>query len=454
MSGAGEGRRSLRPSPLAEPVHPALEDPESVTPPTQPLISPPADAGAAAGASSHRSRRGPLIAALLVVAVLVLAVAARAASERIPPLSWHRVLASSVVLSGPAPQPAWPGEGEAAVAVEHLGSLGTSGPSTPVPIASVAKMMTAYLTLTDYPLASGQSGFVLHITPGDVRDEHQRAALGQSVVAVRAGERLSERQALQALMLPSANNIAVLLAVHDGGSVSAFVADMNATARRLGMTASTYTDPSGYDTTTMSTAADQLRLARAALGVPALAQIADERTAVLPVAGTVGNYDGLVGSDGYVGVKTGSDRAAGGCLAFAKRIVVDGHQLTVVGVVLGQRAGGYIPAALATARRLGDSVAAAVHRGVALAAHRAVYVGTPAAGGRSLLVSAHTLRAIGWGGLALPIGVTVPARATELKAHQPEAAIRIGGLLPATTPVVAERAVPAPSLGWRLRHLL
>ena len=180
---------------------------------------------------------------------------------------------------------------------------------------------------------------------------------------MKAGERLTERQALEALLLPSANNIAALLARYDAGGTAAFVARMNATARELGMRATTYTDPSGFNDETVSTAADQLKLARAAMRIPAFAAIVAEPSAALPGVGRVANYNGLVGTDGYVGVKTGSDRAAGGCLVFAKRVTTGGRRLTVLGVVLGQREGSLIESALASAQRLGDSAAASPARG-------------------------------------------------------------------------------------------
>ena len=63
-----------------------------------------------------------------------------------------------------------------------------------------------------------------------------------------------------ALLLPSANNVAVMLARYVSGSTGAFVDEMNATAASLGMTGTRYTDPSGYEPTTVSTAVDQLRL--------------------------------------------------------------------------------------------------------------------------------------------------------------------------------------------------
>jgi hypothetical protein len=86
----------------------------------------------------------------------------------------------------------------------------------------------------------------------DVVDTETRRRDGQSVVAVRAGEQLTERHALMAILSPSANNVAVLVARQVDGSVAAFVAEMNRTARALGMSHTTYTGPSGYATTARS----------------------------------------------------------------------------------------------------------------------------------------------------------------------------------------------------------
>jgi D-alanyl-D-alanine carboxypeptidase (penicillin-binding protein 5/6) len=254
---------------------------------------------------------------------------------------------------------AWPPEGQAAVAVDGLGFLGTSGGTEPVPIASLAKVMTAYLVLRDDPLAPGEEGFTITIGPAEVDELHERLDLGQSVVAVEAGEVLSERQALEALLLPSANNVAALLAVHEAGSVDAFVAEMNEAADDLGMGRTHYTDPSGFEDTTVSTAADQLKIGRAAMADQTFAEIVAMPSTVLPVAGEVANYNQLVGHEGWVGIKTGSDDAAGGCLLFARRIKVGGGTRTVIGAVLGQRDGDLVPAALTSARNLADSAAAA-----------------------------------------------------------------------------------------------
>jgi D-alanyl-D-alanine carboxypeptidase (penicillin-binding protein 5/6) len=119
----------------------------------------------------------------------------------------------------------------------------------PVPIASLAKVMTAYLVLKHYPLRGGDSGRRFVVGQDDVVDTASRRRERQSVVAVRAGEQLTERDAVMAILLPSANNVSVLVARQAAGSVPSFVAEMNRTARALGMSHTTYTDPSGYDDT-------------------------------------------------------------------------------------------------------------------------------------------------------------------------------------------------------------
>jgi D-alanyl-D-alanine carboxypeptidase (penicillin-binding protein 5/6) len=196
--------------------------------------------------------------------------------------------------------------------------------------------MTAYLVLRDHPLGLGRDGPVITLTDADVADTDRRRGQGESIVPVVAGEQLTERQALEALLLPSANNIAAVLARWDAGSVEGFVDRMNATARSLGMADTRYTDPSGYDDATVSTAADQVRVVQRAMRLPVFASIVATSSTTLPVAGTVRNTNTLLGYGGFVGVKTGSTPAAGGCFAFRAIRRIEGKRTTVTGVVLGQ----------------------------------------------------------------------------------------------------------------------
>jgi D-alanyl-D-alanine carboxypeptidase (penicillin-binding protein 5/6) len=245
----------------------------------------------------------------------------------------------------------WSGQGQEAISVAGHGHRSSPG-LEPVPIASVAKVMTAYVVLRREPLPAGSNGFTLTFSDSDADLAAADKDDGQSYVPVEAGETMTEREALEALLLPSANNVAIALADQVDGGTAQFVRDMNLDAEQLGMTHTTYTDPSGFDPSTVSTAADQLRLARAVMRIPAFAEIVGLPDAVIPVAGTVTNTDTLLGRDGFVGIKTGSDQAAGGCFMFESVRRVNGRTWRIYGVVLGQTGGPLIRAGLDAANVL------------------------------------------------------------------------------------------------------
>jgi serine-type D-Ala-D-Ala carboxypeptidase (penicillin-binding protein 5/6) len=232
----------------------------------------------------------------------------------------------------------WPEAGASAADITGLGVEGGPGARRQVPIASIAKVMTAYLVLRDHPLGPGQQGPDIVVQAAEAAAYPAEVRSGESLVPVTAGERLSERQALEALLLPSADNMAWILARWDAGRQARFVARMNATARALGMTATRYTDPSGLAASTVSSAADQVVLGTAAMRQPALAAIAAMRSAVIPVAGLVPNLNTLLGQDGIAGLKTGSDSAAGGCILLAswRDVRGGGSRILIVAAVLGQ----------------------------------------------------------------------------------------------------------------------
>jgi D-alanyl-D-alanine carboxypeptidase (penicillin-binding protein 5/6) len=258
----------------------------------------------------------------------------------------------------------WPADGQAAFLRAGQSEIQAGPNQHAAPIASVAKVMTAYLVLRDHPLRLAEDGPAITLTGADVADTDRRRGQGESVVSVEAGEQLTERQALQALLLPSANNIAAVLARWDAGSLDGFVARMNAAARSLGMTRTRYTDPSGYDDATVSTAADQVRVVDRAMRLPVFASIVATPSATLPVAGFVRNTNRLLGYDGFVGVKTGSTDAAGGCFAFRAIRWIGGKRTTITGVVLGQPGDNQVAAGLSAADAMVDRIAGHTQRRV------------------------------------------------------------------------------------------
>lgn len=375
----------------------------------------------------------------------------------LPTSTVELTLPAAMTIPGKAPRLPWPRVGQAMISVEGLGTLGTSGGSKSLPIASVAKVMTAYVILTEHPLAAGEQGPQLTVSAAQAAAYPAERARGESLVEVRAGEQITERQALQAVLLPSANNMARILGAWDSGTVAEFVAKMNGTADRLGMSGTHYTDPAGYDPGTVSTARDQVILARKAMALPAFAEIVKQKQATLPVAGTVKNYNELVGRDGVVGIKTGSTDESGGCLVFAAVVKVGGRKLTVVGVVLGQP-GANTPVQLdrvfAVTRSLLRSTAAA------LSVHTVVEAGDQVAavhgplGTGTTINAAEKVEVVGWPGLRVQLHAQIPAVPSRLAAGAEHGRLTVnaGDAKPISAALRTSTGMQPPSTWDRIRH--
>jgi D-alanyl-D-alanine carboxypeptidase (penicillin-binding protein 5/6) len=398
---------------------------------------------------------------LIAGAVLLVAAAGWAGVQLLRPVPSMALTVSVTTmraLPGAAPRPDWPGRAEAAVGLPGIGLLGAHGGGRPVPIASLAKIMTAYVVLGDHRLPAGGSGPAITVTAADAAAYASEKRQGQSVVKVAPGEKLTERQALEALLIPSGNNIASLLARWDAGSEGAFVAKMNARARSLGLGGTRYADASGADPATVSTASDQFQLTVHALQIPAFRQIVAMPQVTLPVAGLAYNVNSALGHDGITGVKTGSSSQAGGCLAFAAIRKVAGSPVTIAGVVLGVRAtlaqpselGGVIAAAENLLGSVGRDLehAQVVRPGAVLGGVSSAWTTGPAA------VAATGVSVTAWPGT--PVTVTVRPRPLghAVSQGQPvaQATVTIGSDVHHIT-LVASQAAPAPSVGWLLTRL-
>ncbi|MEE1827145.1 D-alanyl-D-alanine carboxypeptidase [Streptomyces sp. BE20] len=230
---------------------------------------------------------------------------------------------------------AWPAKGQSAAEVVGVGSLGSSGQETPASIASVTKVMNAYLILQSHPLKKGESGPKITV---DKQAAQESGNVDESRATLVEGQQISQYQALELLMLPSANNVARLLARWDAGSEEAFVRKMNDTAARFGMTNTTYTDPAGFSPDTKSTAKDQLKLAGQVMQDEIFRQIVSTPDTTFNNQ-KISNTNTLISpKNGIIGVKTGSSTPAGGCLMWAAYKEVGGVRRLILGVTLGQPA--------------------------------------------------------------------------------------------------------------------
>ncbi|MFI9831621.1 D-alanyl-D-alanine carboxypeptidase, partial [Streptomyces sp. NPDC051913] len=299
----------------------------------------------------------------------------------------------------------WPTDGQGALDVQGIGSFGSSGDQKPVPIASVAKVMTAYLVLRDHPLKSGAKGPNIKID--QTAQDEGAAKSDESKVAVTAGDAISQREALESILIASANNIARLLARWDAGSEKAFVEKMNDAADDLGMTNTTYTDPSGLNNTTVSTAVDQVKLAKKAMEYPAFREVAAMMSYDDYKGENHPNWNQLVGKNDVVGIKTGTTTSALGNLVFAAKKEVDGETRTIVGAVLRQPAGGVDNTILSAALTAGDQLIRAAQGALESATiiKKGDVVGyvDDGLGGHTPVVATKDVTAVGWSGLTVKL---------------------------------------------------
>jgi len=205
------------------------------------------------------SRRTSGLAALVVAVLLMLPA---------PGGTAHAAQAESPAAAGRAPDldaRAW-----IAVDARDGAALASHAAAERLPIASATKLMTAYVTLRELPLDE-----VVRAAPYD-------AGLGESLLEVRAGERISVRDLLYGLIMRSGNDAAHTLAIAVSGSTGRFVREMNRYAAALGLADTHYANPIGLDQPgNYSSARDLVTLARRLLRNRTFARIADAREATL-----------------------------------------------------------------------------------------------------------------------------------------------------------------------------
>jgi len=342
----------------------------------------------------------------------------------------------------------WPDTGQAAIGAVGFGVLAINHSSQPVPMASVAKIITALAVLKQKPLALGQQGPTITFDSTDISYYQTYASQGGSVAKVVDGETISEYQALQTMLLPSANNVAESLSRWAYGSPEAYVTYANQFAKDLGMTQTTVADASGFSPATTSTARDLVALGQAALGNPVLAQIVGQSQAAVPVAGEIMSTNWLLGSDGFVGIKTGNTDEAGGCYLFATSQTVGTQNVTIVGAIMGAPSlqaavnGGQT---LADAAKTSFSDTVAVKSGQVVGAYKLPWGGTVEA------VAQNNLSAVTWRGTKItPLATLNPLKATTGANSQAGAVYVSAGQKTTTVSVVIRQTIPKPPLEWRL----
>lgn len=283
--------------------------------------------------SGTTQRRWPYGLAILAMLIAYIGWAMARPLPAIPPTINNAALSKRA----PAGNLVWPAAGQSAVGIVGSTILETHGKQKPVPTASTAKLITALTVLQAKPLSPGQQGPTLTLGPADVALYNSYHAQDGSLVPVKNGEKISEYQVLQAMMLPSSNNLADSLAIWAFGSLRNYQLAANQFLEDNGLVESHVgKDASGLNPSTTSTAEDLARIGELAMQHPVLSKIVGQSSATgIPVVGTIKNVNQLLGADHIIGVKTGNSDQAGGVYVSASRVQVNGKPVTIVTALAG-----------------------------------------------------------------------------------------------------------------------
>lgn len=361
----------------------------------------------------------PLVILLLIVFAIVQAV------RPLPTPELRLTAQSTYTFEGSKPSLPWPNEGQGYMAATGLGTVDSFGDQKAVPIGSVAKAMTAYVVLKDHPLKKGEAGPSITVDAKGESDGRLDTAGESTLNTVKAGDKLTEQEALAAIMIPSANNIARLLARWDAGSEEAFVKKMNDTAKSLGMKNTTYTDPSGLTATTVSSAEDQVKLGQKLVEIPALMAITKLPSWTDPSGKEWRNYNTLVPYDGALGIKTGSTTKAGGNLLFAAHKMVGDTDQLIVGAVLGQHKPAIIDTVNAVSKDVMLATESLLKSGKVVRKGDVVGMVDNGFGGTTPVVATEDVAAVGWPGLTVKLELTDDGKTLP---HEAAAGTHVGTL--------------------------
>jgi len=346
--------------------------------------------------------------------------------------------------------PVWPSYGRGAIgALGFDGILATHGDERALPIASITKVVTALVILEKKPLDVGDNGPDIVFTADDVAIYHNDLAQDASVVPVAAGLVLTERQAIEAILIPSASNYAQSLAIWAFGSVEAYLHFATTWLTAHGLTQTTVVDTSGLSPLDVSSTANLVELGKIALANPTVASIANMQQTALPGIGIFPNTNKLLGVDGVTGIKTGSTDEAGSCLLFAKPLVTGSQTVMIVGVLLGQTTH---PQLNDDIQKLLTSITENFHELTVVAEGETFGAYSTAWGQTATVIAAATSTVVVWSDT--PISITARARPISLETANTEvgAAKVIIGTKTMAVPLKLAESTSDPGAWWRLIH--
>jgi D-alanyl-D-alanine carboxypeptidase (penicillin-binding protein 5/6) len=359
-------------------------------------------------------------------------------------------VSTPAVPSTPAAVPDFPDFGRGAIgAVGWDAPLAAAGDQTQFPIASITKVVTALVVLDAKPLGAGEPGPDITFTDEDVDTYYDVLAQDGSLQPVSAGLVLSERQTLETMLIPSANNYAISLARWAYGSEDAYLAAARTWLDGHGLTDTVVVDPNGLSPGNVSTPANLVQLGMLALADPTVAAVVATPTATEPGVGAFENTNKLLGVDGVDGIKTGTTDEAGACLLFSTDVTVGSHTVTLVGAILGAPDHDVLDQAvlaLLASVTPGFEEVTLVTQGDEFASYSTEW------GEKADAVAAKTESVLTWSDTPVTAEVTAKPVEAAAKGADVGSVVFAVGSQTITVPLELDARIDAPDFWWRVAH--
>lgn len=345
--------------------------------------------------------------------------------------------------------PALPDGGASAVTLGvDDAPLAMAGSSDILPMAGIAKLVTALVVLDAKPLAAGRQGPAITISIEDYRSYIDNTNDGNTTVTVLPGETWTQREMLQAMVLGSSNNHAESLARWAYGSRAAFLDAASAWLIEYGLTSTRVADETGLSAESAGSAADLARLAALVMANPVLAEMLTDETP--GAARAISNRMAYLPDRGVVGISRSYTDDAGVCLLFALNTAVGGQSLPLYGVFLGLPDWESMDTA---ANALVDSAEQGVAR-IDLASEGDVFATFTTVWGDT----AHAVTVQGASELAWQREPAAQPRVSTTSFSTSKRGAPVGTVVidsregPVMLPLTLDRAITDPGPGWRLLH--
>lgn len=362
-----------------------------------------------------------------------------------------------------------PGFGASAVgSAQYGGVLTAAGSDQPLPIASIAKVVTALVVLDAHPLALGETGPTITMTERDLSFYRGQLAQNGSVRPVSAGLKFTQHDLLELTLIVSANNYAETLAAWAFGSIDEYLVAARDWLARNGMSGITVVDATGIDPANTASATSLLPLAERALADPVIAQIVATASGTMHDIGPMKNTNPVLGDEGVTGLKTGTLFEYGYNLLFSADLTVPGdtgavdpaasdvgasagesRTVAVVGVVLGAPNSSALASSVRTvlsSTRSGFAVVRLTSQGDVFGEYTTPW------GQRAALVAAESASAVVWSNQPVSAMVNALPLSDAVAGTKAGAVSFSAGGRTIEVPLIVDGAIAGPDPWWRLTN--